>query len=500
MKRFFLLFGVAIILLPTPSRAADSAICNALKNVTPVSTHYVQKVLERANAGLAKAKGSEANPGLEIFYFSWAERIGAAANSLIDSYLTLTVAQRDLMNTTSCLHVDILLIDCKINETQKELQAQLGKKSILGIVRLEALLEFLLERKTPLVRRALNQNFENPTWETEKIFDKAKTEEEKKNNPNPQPLCPFDSDYAPPASDGYGCDSSILAGISAYAPAREEMTALARLDEELKKYKGLATEFDALERDLNALYENNGPQETSAAEEKKKQGHQELNGCANKEKPAPDNLRLRSVRSPFSYKKNDLAILTEFLGKRAAEGMFRLQEGALRNADEIEDTKAREDYEKNDNVFSQLIREAPRAFFQMINGEEDKKEGTAFDASPDSTIEIPHALGDLRTSVSELSRLSGKDGEKEGLRAFVIRFAYFLRRSCVFRPCNESLERIMRIAYADECFPYTDGDFVTQEKDETSDPQWKKCAIEACIQLPDVTLPASCKDVLPQKP
>jgi len=495
MKRPLILIGLALLLLPRASAAAESEICKALKDIEPVSSHYVQKVLERADKGLQKAKGAADNPGLEKYFFSWGDRIRAAANSLIDSYLTMTVAERSLPDTTACLRVDVLLLDCKIDETQSALQSQLGRKSILGMVQLESLLAFLQERKTHLVRGALNPNYRDPTWEYAWRFEEKKKEPDASQvgpqEKEPEPLCPFDSDYAPPASDGYGCDTSVLGKIAAYAPARDEREALRKMEDELKKYKGLATEFGALEQELNALYEGNaGSQPVQPAGGDKERDHRELNGCKEANE-LPEDMRLRSLRTPFSYGKSQLYILSEFLGKRASEGMFREQEDTLKNAEEIEDEEKRKKYVENNNPLLQLFRDSARAFFQGVSGMQGRSESSIFAASPDSTLEMAEALGDLRKSVGELSRLSGP---KEGLRTFVINFAYFLRRSCVYRPCNTSLERVLRTAYADECFPYTDGDFL---QDSKGDPRWKKCAQAACIQVDGVSLPGNCKDVLP---
>jgi hypothetical protein len=47
--------------------------------------------------------------------------------------------------------------------------------------------------------------------------------------------------------------------------------------------------------------------------------------------------------------------------------------------------------------------------------------------------------------------------EERGLRAFVRNFAWYIRRSCIFRPCNERLEQILKLNFADSCFPYTGG-------------------------------------------
>lgn len=498
MKRLIASIGLAMALLPISAAAAESQICNALKDMDPVSSHYVKKVLERAEEGLKKLRGASANAGFERYLPSWARQIGEATNSLIDSYLTISVAQTDLLNATACLRVDSILLDCKLKETHDELQAQLKKNSIWGIIQAEALLEFLRERKVHLVRGALNPNYQDPTWEKQWRFDAKRSSASSapsiggdSSSASSKAMCPFDSDYAPPGGDGYGCDASLLAKISAYKPADEERKSLETLEGEVKKYKELGKEFAELERELNALH-GNASSAPSVPEQTENPGHKELSGC--QDEAPPDTLRLRSVRSPFSYKKDEIRILTDFVAKRAAEGIFREHSDDLKTPEEIEDKDKRERAENANNPLIQLFRNAARQFFETLNELQGKKEGTMFATAPDGTLEIAEALQDLRASVGELSRIAT---QKEGLRSFVIRYAYYLRRTCIYRPCNDSLERILRTAYADECFPYTDGQFL---QDGANDPRWKKCAEAACIQVEGADLPARCDDILPKKP
>jgi len=487
MKRLVFITGFLLTLLPQAAAAADSKVCQAIKGITPISEHYVQKVLDRADEGMKHLQSASANQGFEQYLPSWARRIQQAANNLIDSYLTLSIAQDDLLDVTACLHVDELLLDCKMDEVQKELQSQLKKNSMWGIVQAEALLEFLRERKVHLVRGALNPGYEDPTWEVRWRFE-SQSSSAQASSSSSKGMCPFDSDYAAPGSDGYGCDDTVLGTISAYEPANAEKEALTSLKGEIDRYKQLAGTFKSLEDELKGLT-GSPSTPSSLSRNEPPQGHRNLNGCL--EQTPPDSLRLRSVRSPFSYKKNDVSILSDFLAKRAAEGIFREKSDDLKNPEEFKDEERRKKEEKRTNPLTQLFRNAARQFVENVSGLQGKQESTLFAVTPDATLEIAEALGDLRQSVGELSRLSGP---KDGVRSFVIKFAYFLRRSCIYRPCNTSLERVLRTAYADECFPYTDGTFLG---DSEGDPRWKKCARAACIQAEGVSLPSDCSEVLP---
>ncbi|MFA7682080.1 MAG: hypothetical protein WCX61_03560 [Candidatus Peribacteraceae bacterium] len=77
----------------------------------------------------------------------------------------------------------------------------------------------------------------------------------------------------------------------------------------------------------------------------------------------------------------------------------------------------------------------------------------------------------IRLAVSELATYAASldgDGEKGSIRSFARGLAYYLRRSCFKRPCNDRLERILKIVLKDECFPYTNGGISVAKP-------WEKC-------------------------
>ena len=63
-------------------------------------------------------------------------------------------------------------------------------------------------------------------------------------------------------------------------------------------------------------------------------------------------------------------------------------------------------------------------------------------------------------------------------RSFVRDFAYFLRRSCIDRPCSQRLDRILKIVFTDECFPFVSGQFLN---DTVQNPGWRRCMTAAGI-------------------
>ncbi len=116
------------------------------------------------------------------------------------------------------------------------------------------------------------------------------------------------------------------------------------------------------------------------------------------------------------------------------------------------------------------------AQWSRIQGAE---ESSTFATATDPALEVANALSSLRQSVGDLARIA--TDKKSGLRLFVIKYAYFLRRSCVYRACNASLEEVLKIAFADACFPYTNGEYLNDTPD---DPRSTKCLQDAKITLP----------------
>ena len=106
--------------------------------------------------------------------------------------------------------------------------------------------------------------------------------------------------------------------------------------------------------------------------------------------------------------------------------------------------------------------------------EQATKEASILPKAQDAGLEVLEALEPVRPAVKRLVELVNQSDR--GLRKFARNYAYFLRRSCIYRPCNEKLETIMKVLYSDECFPYASGAFDVKAGDEiTDDPSWQKC-------------------------
>ncbi len=500
---------LAGILLALPVMAAAEVDCERLGDVDPISQHYVKKVMERADAGIAFAAEAKTNTDFFSFYLPWwARSIGGTFAHTINSRQQLTLREGDLSGTTACERFDQILLECTMNKVRTALDDELERGSFVAIMRLQSLMLFLHDRLYHLAQGGEDGSYADETWERQRMFDKDAPEKLE------EPLCPFDSDYTPPSMTGYGCDAQVLGGISAHdlGFVDAERDGLASIEREIDRFREIIPLLESLSEDGQGSG-NGYPTSVSGREHKRIIGCVEETGrcsdddalvcgsdefCASKgkgecerdeEKPT---IPKRSIRGSFSYPADHLRLLTDFVEKRIEDGLSRTYPAgwALMSTldPESDDAKKRA---ADDALLGTSRTSIRNFFFRSISGIQGRGEGTVFPEATDSQLEIAESLSDMRASIGELSRLAS---QKDGFRTFVVELAYFLRRTCAFRPCQKTLEQVIRIGLKDECFPYTNGEFLN---DTEEDPRWKKCAKAACIQVEGVSLGGNCSQILP---
>ncbi len=551
MRRFPPLI-IGFILIAAPLSADAALDCAQLRDVDPISTHYVGPALERARNGIEYAAEARANTDFFSYYLpGWAHSVAGSFAALVDSRQSLTERASDLSDTTACLRYDQILLECAIDDVREALDTEIERGSFIAIMRLQSALLFLQERLQHLQSGSTNETYADPSWERRWLFDKEPPEA------LTGPLCPFHSDYTPPSSTGYGCDATVLQHIQSQVPAdalpfiRAELDGLTALKDEIRSFQeAIPEEYRNAGDQVEVLYletsASGGPVHaswycrdkwTNSLDSEPKdqnppagwcfgfrlQEHQTTAGCptstaAGKCSRDPDvscesnddcapegngsclrddrsAIPTRTTRGVFSYPRDHLRLLVDFVQKRINDGLSRtFPPGWARIEDLPEDGPDAERREQDDAALAGG-RTAMRIFFRSVSGIQGRLEGTIFPEAQDSQLEIARALSDMRSSIGELSRLAS---QPTGVRSFVAEFAYFLRRTCMFRPCQQSLEQIIRISLADACFPYTNGAFLG------GGPAWKQCALAACIQVDDeegdpLELSDECEEILPDE-
>lgn len=502
--RLFLI-GLPILLLPSLVQAVDCADLPA--DLQPISQHYVRPVLDRAKRSITYAKESLQNSDFFPYYLpGWARQIAGTMGQLIDSRQRLTVRTAELETASACLRFDQLLIECAMNDVRAELDTQLERGSFFAIMQLQSLMLFLEERLDILTTGGIDGGYADQDWETQRLFDREQP------SPLTEPLCPFHSDYTPPRETGYGCDDSIMTSII----QSTGNGTLPFVEAELAGLQSIQRETDAFRQILPLLRAADQSSSTSSASSRP--GHRTLIGCheetgtcsgdeaiicgsdefcASKGQgtclrtTTTPRIPKRALRGAFSYPKKHLRLLTEFVMKRVDDGFSRTFESDWARE---EDLPAGSDAlaERENDILSIIgARTENRVYFQSISGLQGWHEAVVFPEAVDSQLTIASSLSDMRVSIGELSRIAST---QNGLRSAIIEFAYFLRRTCAFRPCQKTLEQIIRIALQDVCFPYANGEYL---KDSVDLPRWKICAEAACIQVDGANLSGTCQSVLP---
>lgn len=503
-----ILVGLSVLLLPAAAGAVD---CSSFDDAPAISQHYAQKVLDRADEGIDYANESAAPE--DFFPLNapfWARSIAGTLARVIDSREQLTQRSEDLETATACLRYDQILIECKMEKVRAELDKQYERGSFYGIMQLQSLLLFLQGRYAQLTMGSADGGYADQTWEEQRIFDREAPEKLE------EPLCPFHSDYTPPRMTGYGCDATVLEPISGDLPfAQAELEGLRTIEEQIDEFRSIVPLLQSATEGASGQV----PGPVSEREHKRIIGCQERLGvcsgddllrcgsnefCASKE--AGDCIRdtssptipKRSLRGPFSYPTDHLTLLEDFLQKRIDDGLSRTTDEEWTRAEDLPPNGSESSRRALDEDLLVGARTGLRSFFRSVSGLQGREEGTVFPEATDAQLEIADALSDMRASIGELSRLASRP---QGVRAFIIDFAYFLRRTCVFRTCQKSLEQIIRISQQDACFPYTNGEFLG---DSEQNPRWKTCAMAACVQVDDekgnpIQLPSNCDEILPPK-
>src|SRR3989338_8052746 len=144
MKRTALVIGLILLLSPVEAQAAPEAM-----------SAYVQKILDRAEEGIEFAKeGSVVEAAVSFFLPSFRpfmEKAGSAMLELIDTKQRIIAMEKDLNEEAS-------------------------KGNLIGVLRLQDLLQFLDERLELLLLGAKNPGIEDKTLLDKRMFDRAAPE------------------------------------------------------------------------------------------------------------------------------------------------------------------------------------------------------------------------------------------------------------------------------------------------------------------------------------
>ncbi|MBI3618719.1 hypothetical protein HY213_01650 [Candidatus Peregrinibacteria bacterium] len=326
------------------------------------------------------------------------------------------------------------------------------------------------------------------------------------------PMCAFASDYLPPSPNGFGCDAGVMDAIAKILPPtmpgsqplREEWDAERSVEAVLDDLRSQQRAFQAVLQSIDPLLQSGFGGVSAGAP----RTHQTATGCGfvggcaqnlallcrtdldcaasgpcvdpasigacagGEQRCTSDSncgdggscIRLADsviepLRGPFSWDPDHERLLEGFRTLRRAQGALRPPPDSL-------------SIQQNPGVL-RWIRDDLVTRLQHFSVDQAQKEARDFAVGSDPGLALAGTFDDFGANVRALGFLGS---DMRGLRGFVRDFAYFLRRSCIERPCNAKLDHILKILFSNACFPYANGQYLLET---CADPSWHKCIKEA---------------------
>ncbi len=450
---WYLVLGTSILSLlisPIPTSAE-----------TPGLSPYVRRVIERVREADIPAGG--AGTGWDgDDRWRWLQYGMSAVFGTRDSAAFRTAESKRLSQMTACHYADITLIEHEMESVRLRLWEAEDAENDMAIQRLSSLYEFLSERLKVLENGGTQPGLEDEKWSSPWAFDPPDTLEALKE----EELCPFSTKYLDMNVDGsVGCTPDVLEEAlamllaSSFSPNGGTMRAT-------------QAEYDALAALVTQLNAARLPGEETPEPE-----GEQREGCVSS---WPRGARGWSAGRFFQVPGGRFIALLRLL---ANVELLRSTPFAPENPLV---------WGNGINIFSPELARDRRAFMTA-------------QASADALLRIgivefqgiEEAFAPLTQSIGELGRLTKEINPGAGdtrsnarsLRDFARDAAFFLRRSCMNRDCNASLERAYKILATDECFPYTSGegdmpdDATQEERDAKAQQLQEKCAAAAGVNV-----------------
>lgn len=521
--RIFFIAGLTMTILAWPLSAhaqQPGTLCQSLGESRAIG-QYTQQILDRATTGLNFAQGSDTVSDFSLYIPGWVRVVTKSVILWMDTSMRVHRQARDLIENTACLRFDLLLLECKMDAVRKALEKALNDHSFVAILRLDTLGRFLQNTFSDLTLGARDPTYADTLWHRDYIFDDPEQYQLGRpvSSPDAEPICgnatldrgeecdgtfgctpdcknemcPFHSDYLPPSTTGFGCTVEILERISKiYPPAKDEYDSLKKIMDQLKKDEKLTgpmrkhRAFAGCTRRVcqgnpQLFCENDddcGQDAPCISEENIGRCENTRDKCTSDDNCGKSPCILLSeatvweVRGPFRLEKDQGKIMNVFRELRESEEAARPIPEVYQSFEDAPSSDGNGNQVQG--LFVNVFRQLSRSILQTRSKEQGRAESMIFAQASDGQQEIARALQPLRSAVSDFARLASD--KRGGIREFVVKYAYFLRRTCMYRPCNKKLEWILKMALADECFPYTNGEFLNDSKEK---PRWKKCEDEA---------------------
>ncbi len=387
------------------AQCSQDAGVQKLLGMTPIGP-YAQSVVTFVQDGINEAEGGGGELPDSTFFDWWRTKTNPV-RALVNNGSHYAHDRVSLQEESACLLVDHRILEA----WEEEVTCILGKSfeaGNTGDVNLLAELLGTLDSKIVDLLRGAN----------DPLYADAEGQ------------CPFASDYLPPTAAGYGCSVTALAKLRAYEPIEAEFQALTDLQSQIEAFRE-SLEVPAVETPepppvsgcLNAVAQQLGLDPAVSVNDSL----------------WTEGMTSRSRRGVFRLALNQFSIGRAFVTLRTGLGGRRpLPDFILNAADSISGRILGRRYADEIRTFSRL---------------QEQEFAATFARSVDSPFTIANGFSLDRGPFLRLMELSSS--LTEGPRKFARDLAWYLRRSCIYRPCNDKLDLVLKRLYSDACFPYT---------------------------------------------
>lgn len=309
-------------------------------------------------------------------------------------------------------------------------------------------------------------------------------------------ICPFHSNYLPPTATfvtsesrtiGLGCSVEVLSALpSLFTPIQEEYDGLNALMDDRDEFIDFAVAKSPV---LQSMSNRMGlpyliPREIGQGKRSEIE-RREFRGCL-KDIPSwttgTPGLKSTNVvyqrggsrwapRGKFSLYPNEILLMQNLSKTYFQWGNLREQADFIKLPVEVWNPTPDPDLIDqiaNFGAFPQRLRDEIREAMAAWNKEQSVLEGAIkvrTGANHDKLWEMVRGPHESLTTLGQV--VSQKD---QGIRQFTTGMAYYMARSCIFRPCVKNLKRVLKINLEDSCFPYVDGSYLGD------DTPWETCS------------------------
>ncbi|MFH0769772.1 MAG: hypothetical protein V1926_00150 [Candidatus Peregrinibacteria bacterium] len=489
-----------------------------LTPLPPVSDHFVRAVLERAQ-GMVISAETLAGTFDDSGFLSWLESAYKTLAGISDASLQIVGQEQDLLATTPCLAIDQLLLDAMVARIQCKIQKAFADRKSTTITALQDALKFVDQERRQLGQGARDHTFQDANWWQRRSFEPQKwccgnadsvcipgegssclgaafdslRECQASSMCTERRMCPFDTNYLPPTvigsgttakpvGAGYGCDVSVLETYGSLSLPNASLDDA--IKKELESSREIAQKRDALisasESLKNKIVELENlmgrplPREAQyfGKEKTGKYTHERISGCPAAEGTGtlipldswPEGAARTETRGPFSLLTDNIRLLGHYLEVKDIWGQKRPYTDPFKTPEEFlpdNPTLSAQAAARN-SIFDSLSRAlndiAYRPALKAWDRLQEWLEAAMVPKATDAPKQLSTQMLPLRAAVSAMATQG--NSLNFGIRNFTRGLAYYLRRTCLTRPCNARLEQILKITLTNACFPYTDGGYL----------------------------------------